>query len=70
MNQTVSYPNAKSTCRCGHLGDGKRSDHEARFSEGHGACKVAGCKCVQFTWATFTPEFKAHRAKRTTTEKR
>lgn len=51
----------RSTCKCGHLGDGPASEHENdRFEAGHGACKVSTCGCLQFTWAGFTTEFMAH----------
>ncbi len=47
----------KSICECGHTGDGPRSDHAARFAEGHGRCTVTGCGCPQFTWARFTETY-------------
>lgn len=43
----------KSWCECGHTGDGPGSQHEQRWSEGHGPCKVEGCPCRQFTWASW-----------------
>ena len=48
----------KSTCKCGHLGDGPNSEHsDDRFEAGHGACKVSTCGCLQFSWNGFLPEF-------------
>ncbi len=47
----------KSICRCGHPGDGPNSDHAARFAEGHGACRVTGCACPQFTWLRWTTDY-------------
>lgn len=38
----------KSVCRCGHLGDGARSDHGGLI--GHGPCAKPGCDCGKFTW--------------------
>lgn len=52
------YQGPKSVCSCGHDGDGNGSRHVGEgFSPGHGACAVAGCSCVQFTWAGMTPEY-------------
>ncbi len=39
-----------SVCDCGHIGDKENSDHDTRFQAGHGACKIDGCDCQQFTW--------------------
>ena len=52
-----SYKGPKSTCRCGHLGDGSDSQHGGIV--GHGACTATGCGCDKFTWKDFTPEYKA-----------
>jgi len=49
---------AKSICYCSHLGDGLYGDHEDRYSVGHSRCKVSGCKCIQFTWKKWTPEYE------------
>ena len=46
----------KSLCTCGHLGDGKDSDHGGIL--GHGRCNVPGCSCAKFTWARFTNVFQ------------
>ena len=42
-----------SFCRCTHSGDGPGSEHEDRFTAGHGPCKR--CDCRQFTWKGWTP---------------
>ena len=46
----------KSVCTCGHLGDGSDSDHGP--FDGHGACRVEGCDCQQFTWAGWNEQFQ------------
>ena len=49
------YLAPRSFCSCGHLGDGRHSDHmNTPFEYGHGKCKVDGCSCKQFTWKKFT----------------
>jgi hypothetical protein len=57
--------NAKSFCKCGHLGDGAgsahRNDYGPNLSPGHGACMLPDCPCTKFTWKRFTPEFEASR---------
>jgi len=40
---------AKSMCRCGHVGDGKHSEHANAIALGHGACNE--CGCLRFSWA-------------------
>lgn len=56
----------KSRCTCGHSGDGPDSEHRTTDPthcvqfEGKGACTVAGCKCKQFTWISWLPEFERH----------
>lgn len=53
----------KSICSCGHTGDGPNSQHADRYAEGHGECKydlLYPCKCHQFTWVKWTPEFAKH----------
>lgn len=37
-------------CTCGHTGRADESQHDVRFSPGHGACQVKGCGCRQFTY--------------------
>ena len=49
----------KSKCRCGHTGDGANSCHANNIEYGHGRCLHPDCDCGQFTWAGWTPEFKA-----------
>ena len=49
---------AKSVCVCGHVGDGEHTAHFDTFQFGHGACKVEGCDCQQFTWARWTEEMQ------------
>jgi hypothetical protein len=50
------FTGPKSICKCGHLGDGDRSDHEDLIiNKGHGKCKV--CDCKMFVWSRFTPTF-------------
>jgi len=39
-----------AVCRCGHLGDRDRSDHENTVQPGHGACVEEGCQCEKFTY--------------------
>ena len=57
---TRSYPLPKSVCVCGHSGDGPLSAHRPRlFAEGHGACHISNCDCLQFTWKGWTEEFQA-----------
>jgi hypothetical protein len=49
----------RSVCTCGHLGDGPNSQHLDTMAEGHGPCKVKGCKCNtrgKFTWNGWKPE--------------
>jgi len=48
----------KSICTCGHTGDGPNSQHADRYGLGHGACKVEGCNCKQFTWDKFIEKGK------------
>ena len=56
----TNYLTAKSVCQCGHSGDGLKSEHGDRpYSNGHGACKVPGCNCDQFTWLAWTPAFES-----------
>jgi hypothetical protein len=43
-------------CKCGHTGNREDSQHGPRFAPGHGACKVRGCGCAQFTWVEFVGE--------------
>lgn len=56
-DQTREVP--RSRCRCGHTGDGPNSEHfgtDTSFgplNNGHGVCKIQGCRCIQFTWACF-----------------
>ena len=52
------YEKPKSWCYCGHLGDGPGSQHDG--FNGHGACLVADCECIQFTWKEFTDECKSY----------
>ena len=54
----VAFIGPKSMCGCGHTGDGMDSQHDDRYSAGHGACKK--CTCKQFSWTAWTPEFKKH----------
>lgn len=57
-NQLPSeYQSPKSWCFCGHQGDGPASQHGG--INGHGACKVEGCDCQQFTWKGWTKDFQA-----------
>lgn len=54
----------RSTCACGHLGDGSDSDHAdivqgINDGNGHGACRAKGCKCKHFHWKGFTEKFQA-----------
>jgi len=51
-----SWEGPKSYCYCTHSGDGNMSEHEGQY--GHGSCTVSGCKCNQFTWKSYTPEFE------------
>lgn len=44
-------PPPTSLCTCGHTGNAAQSQHGPRYSPGHGACKVSGCGCKQFTYA-------------------
>jgi hypothetical protein len=50
---------ARSLCTCGHSGDGAKSQHRNTVQLGHGACKVKGCACEKFSWASHTEMFKA-----------
>jgi hypothetical protein len=54
----VPFYGPKSICYCGHTGGGGVSQHADRYEQGHGACKIEGCPCVQFTWEKWTPEYK------------
>ena len=56
------YDKPKSLCYCGHTGDGPGSDHMGL--NGHGRCVAAAsdsygnpCRCNQFTWKEWLPEF-------------
>ncbi len=49
----------RAVCTCEHLGDGSDSEHQDNLEEGHGACRVKGCKCARFVWAGFTDKFNA-----------
>ena len=49
------YPKPRSLCTCGHKGEGPKSEHRGR--KGNGACLVKGCECIEFTWASFLPEY-------------
>lgn len=54
-----AHDNPCSMCACGHTGDGGNSQHETGgFQQGHGACTVDGCHCIQFTWDGWLPEAK------------
>ena len=56
-SMTWSSINPKSVCRCGHTGDGARSQHTG-FG-GHGSCIFDGGSCCdQFSWAGWTREYK------------
>lgn len=60
----VPYYGPKSMCKCGHPGDGIISQHHNSYGglgPGHGACKMVGCDCQQFTWAEYTEDFKRFR---------
>lgn len=57
--EIIEAKQPKSLCTCGHSGDGPDSQHAGvnvggASAEGHGACKIAGCSCVKFTWFAFT----------------
>lgn len=56
--QTMSarWEGPRSLCECGHPGDGEGGAHKG--IGGHGFCTAAGCKCLQFTWREFLPEFE------------
>lgn len=57
---TAAYEFAKSTCKCGHTGDGPYPYSEHKGINGHGACRVLNCDCAQFTWKEHTKGFKRH----------
>lgn len=53
---TRVWDKPKSICTCKHSGDGLQSSHlNTKYESGHGACK--DCRCPQFTWAGFLPEY-------------
>lgn len=58
----IRYP--KSVCSCGHNGDGPGSQHHDSLQPGHGACRIRGCPCQQFSWAKFTDAFEEQLQKR------
>lgn len=58
MAKSMAYEQPKSVCTCGHLGDGKQSEHAGLF--GHGSCSHPGCACTKFTWARHTDAFTKH----------
>lgn len=49
--QKLQMDQAKSICTCGHVGDGKHSEHADTTVSGHGACNK--CVCHKFTWLKF-----------------
>lgn len=50
--KTIKAGEAKSVCKCGHVGDGEFESRHAGFN-GHGACMITGCSCPQFSWVRF-----------------
>lgn len=60
-NKAVYYNRPKSICVCGHSGDGPSSAHaDSYYAPGHAYCLYGKCKCSQFTWDHFTPEFESY----------
>lgn len=60
---TFSALQPKSVCRCGHTGDGARSQHTG-FG-GHGSCIFdGGACCDQFSWKGWTNEYVRFMAER------
>lgn len=60
LRLTSTWAGPRSICTCGHLGDGRDSDHAPHFPgsmDGHGPCRVKGCKCKHFTWQSWSAEF-------------
>lgn len=57
--QQYSENHPLSVCVCGHTGDGGNSQHLGTLAQGHGPCRVEGCKCRRFTWTKWLPEFEA-----------
>jgi hypothetical protein len=60
-NYPKTWPRPKSLCGCGHTGDGPNSQHDVtEFGvDGHGPCAVPDCTCLKFSWARWTPEYRA-----------
>ena len=59
--EDVPYYGPKSICSCGHTGDGRYTQHKDRIAAGHGACKVKGCECKQFTWVKWHSEYSRYK---------
>lgn len=58
LGREWSKTKPKSKCTCEHTGDGKNSQHEDGFQNGHGMCRE--CDCPRFTWKAFTPEYESY----------
>lgn len=53
----ATKPPRQGVCRCKHLGGpGPRTQHAARFQDGHGRCMMKRCRCAQFTWVGWAEE--------------
>jgi hypothetical protein len=49
-------PTRVGVCECGHTGGREKTQHKARYNEGHGACMVDDCECDQYTWGGWKEE--------------
>lgn len=49
LEQFIRADAPRSICICGHLGDGRNSEHkDSSMTPGHGRCRE--CDCEKFTW--------------------
>jgi hypothetical protein len=62
-NVVADWRGPKSICACGHVGDGRESQHEGTVpglvDNGHGRCLEGGCPCTRFTFKRWTGAFRA-----------
>jgi hypothetical protein len=61
LNVVKTWQGPKAVCECGHVGDGRWSQHAGTLTiieNGHGRCFEAGCECKRFTFKRWTAAFR------------
>jgi hypothetical protein len=61
VNVVKTWQGPKGVCECGHVGDGRWSQHAGTpliIENGHGKCLEGDCACGRFTFKRWTNAFR------------